>query len=86
MKLDLLDIQSDNEPVEQINHRHQPKTSGRARTAHQALRKSVDWPHFYVLKGANRKSTTFDELQADECAYGCLKMIENRGSHAIQSV
>ena len=47
---------------------------------------SDDWPHFYVFKGTNRKPATFDELEVDECEYGCLKMMENCGSHVIKSV
>ena len=43
----------------------------------------IDWPHFYVYRGADREPTQFMELTLAEFTFGYLAMIDNPRSSSF---
>ena len=46
------------------------KKSGRARTVQDIVVKDIDWPHFYVYRGSDRKPASYEDLSIPEFVYG----------------
>jgi hypothetical protein len=59
------------------------KKSGRAKTAKDVAKKSVDWPQFHVYRGAARDTPAYDELTLQEFTAGYLAVVH--ASKAVQS-
>jgi hypothetical protein len=52
------------------------KKSGRAKTAKDVAKKAIDWPQYYVYRGAARNTPAFDELKLDEFTAGFLSVLQ----------
>ena len=55
------------------------KKSGSVTTATDSVKKSIDWPHFYVTRvtEGKRRNVHYDELKVEEFVYGFLAMLKN---------
>ena len=53
------------------------KKSGQARTVEDLVLKDIDWPHFYLYRGADRRPVKFTEMNLNEFVYGFLCMLNN---------
>ncbi|CAH1798711.1 unnamed protein product, partial [Owenia fusiformis] len=53
------------------------KRSGRMRTINDIAKIPVDWPHFYVYRGADCKSATYDTLTVPEFSFGYMEIVNN---------
>ena len=49
--------------------------SGREKTVSDYAKLFVEWPHFHVFRGTERKPAKFDELSLQEFMFGCLNII-----------
>ena len=49
--------------------------SGREKTVSDYAKLFVEWPHFHVFRGTERKPAKFDELSPQEFMFGCLNII-----------
>jgi len=58
------DSDSDSEVTCKKDTKKKGKKSGRARTADDLILKDVDWPHFYVYRGANRQAANMRSCQS----------------------
>ena len=64
-----------------------PKRSGRAKTADDVIIREIDWPHFYIFRGPNRRPAKYEDLSLAEFVSGYLSMvIEGRGSGSGRSL
>ena len=73
-----LDDYDDGEEQGPLGTRMSGKKSGAVMTAADRVVKHIDWPHFYVHRGAgaNRQAIKFRELRIDEFVFGFMCMIE----------
>ena len=60
------------------NSNRRGKKSGQSRTAEDTIVRDVDWPHFYVFRGQDRKAVKFLELTLPEFVMGFLCMLANQ--------
>ena len=51
------------------------KKSGRAKTANDFVLCDIDWPHYYVYRGQNRKPAAYEELSVTEFVLGFCHML-----------
>ncbi len=51
------------------------KKSGRARTADDTVSNDIDWPHFYVYQGAERRAAKYEDLNVQEFVFGYLQCV-----------
>ena len=71
-----LDESSDSEDDSSHTPRRQRgEKSGRVKTAGDVVVKEVDWPHYYVYRGADRKAAKYEYLSVQEFAFGYMKSI-----------
>ena len=77
-KLDDSDTDTEGEDGEPMRKRSKGKKnkSGRNITSEYKVLKKVDWPHFYIYKGQNRKAAEFDKLTLAEFVNGCLAIVQ----------
>ena len=59
--------------------RRNGKKSGSTMTGADVVRRSIDWPHFYIkrMSGASGKGVVFKDLRVEEFALGFMCMIES---------
>lgn len=50
--------------------------SGRAKTASDFIKYAVEWPHFHVFRGADRKPAQYDDLTLAEFVFGYLAIVQ----------
>ncbi len=48
------------------------KKSGRSRTAEDIVVRDIDWPHFYVYRGPDRRPAGYSDLSIPEFVFGYL--------------
>ena len=63
------------EAIDRIRRRG--KKSGQARTNEDFVVREVEWPHFHVFKGSDRKATRFEDMNLADFVYGFLTMLES---------
>lgn len=51
------------------------KKSGRARTADDFVTREIDWPHYYIYRGTERKPAKYEDLSVQEFVCGYLASI-----------
>ncbi len=62
-----------------------PKRLGRAKTADDIIIHEIDWPHFYIFRGPDRRPAKYEDLSLAEFVSGYLSMvIEGRESRATK--
>lgn len=54
--------------------------SGRAKTASDFIKVTIEWPHFHVFRGADRKPAQYDDLSMAEFVFGYLAIVQE-GEH-----
>ena len=57
--------------------RRRGKKSGQSRTVEDTVIREIDWPHFYVYRGNERRPTHYSDLTVSEFVLGFLSMIDN---------
>ena len=57
--------------------RRKGKKSGLSRTVEDRVLREIDWPHFYIYRGQDRRSPHFGELTLAEFLFGFLSMVNN---------
>ena len=75
-KLGVVETDSDTEDTSTVSHKGKSKKSGRVRTADQVIVKYIDWPHYYVFRGLEKKPATYDTLTVNEFVYGFMKSMD----------
>ena len=55
------------------------KKSGRARTANDIVVTEIDWPHYHVYRGPDRRPAKYSELTVDEFVLGYLISMQSEG-------
>ena len=53
------------------------KRSGLSRTVEDQVLGEIDWPHFYIYRGADRKPTLFNDLTLAEFNFGLLVILDS---------
>ena len=56
------------------------KKSGRARTADDIVIAEIDWPHYYIYRGTERRPAKYSELTVAEFVLGYLSSMEKESS------
>ena len=57
--------------------RKRGKRSGISRTVEDMVVNEIDWPHFYVYRGQERKPIQYAQITQSEFMYGFLAMLDN---------
>ena len=76
----LAEIGLDDEPGEYFSETQKTKRgkrSGISRTVEDQVLREIDWPHFYIYRGADRKPTLFNDLTLAEFNFGFLAMLDS---------
>ena len=58
--------------------RRRGKKSGQSRTVEDTVIREIDWPHFYVYRGNERRPIHYSDLTISEFVLGFLSMIDNQ--------
>ena len=61
----------------ETHSRRRGKKSGQSRTVEDTVIREIDWPHFYVYRGNERRPTHYSDLTVSEFVLGFLSMIDN---------
>ena len=72
-----LDDELDVDDSETSNFRRRTRRSGMARTVEDQVLVEIDWPHFHLYRGNDRRPARFNELTPIEFAYGFMMMLNN---------
>lgn len=84
---DQSDDDSDTGDTQPSKSRHINKLkSGRSRTADDVIAKSVDWPHYYVYRGNERRPAQYEELSIAEFTFGYLAVVSREKSAKIRDI
>ena len=67
---------SDDETTSKKAHKTKGKKSGRARTADDIVIAEIDWPHYYIYRGTERRPAKYSELTVAEFVLGYLSSME----------
>ena len=80
-ELQLLDEDSSSDSSnseEQTKRKSKPKRSnksGRNKTAEDVVAKEIDWPHYHVYRGSNRRAARYQDLSVEEFTFGYLSSV-----------
>ena len=80
-ELQLLDEDSSSDSSnseEQTKRKSKPKRSnksGRNKTAEDAVAKEIDWPHYHVYRGSDRRAARYQDLSVEEFEFGYLSSV-----------
>ena len=70
----------DTDDTEGPNFRRRVRRSGMARTVEDQVLVEIDWPHFHLYRGNDRRPARFNELTPIEFSYGFMMMLNNHQS------
>jgi len=62
------------------------KKSGRAKTVHDIIIKDIDWPHFHVYRGSDRKPASFEDLSIPEFVYGFTTQMSRQRNEKVREL
>ncbi len=71
-ELQLVDSSDDSTDEEATRKSKLSKKSGRSKTANDVITKQINWPHYYVYRGPDRKPATYEDLSLAEFVHGYI--------------
>ena len=74
-ELDIGDHDLDEDERLPARGKSRPLRSGRDKTAAESVSVAVEWPHYHVFRGADRRPAKYDELTITEFVAGYLKIV-----------
>lgn len=74
-ELNLTDASSDDEEHQTTRGKTRQLKSGRDKTAAECVHIPVEWPHYYVFRGADRRPARYDDLTVAEFVSGYMNIV-----------
>ena len=73
--LKLQDAESDDDDHGRPRGKHNRMKSGRDKTSAECVSTQIEWPHYYVFRGSDRRPARYDELSVPEFVAGYMKIV-----------